>query len=183
MEIYFEDRESWRGWLEQNHDTVDVLWLVFFKKHTGRKTVSYGAAVEEALCFGWIDSLVKRLDDDRYARKFTPRTNPRKWSPSNLKRFNRLVAAGKMTDSGLAVFDPDSELEAPRPSATDVPPPFFVDALAENPTAKSFFDRLAPSYRRQYVGWVCSAKREETRLRRMAEAISLMSRGQKLGMK
>jgi uncharacterized protein YdeI (YjbR/CyaY-like superfamily) len=183
MELFFEDRESWRGWLEHNHSAVDVVWLVFFKKHTGRPSISYDAAVEEALCFGWIDSLVKRLDDDRYARKFTPRTNPRKWSASNLKRFNRLVAARKMTDAGLAVFDPDEEPEQPSSSATNEPPQFFVDALAKNSAAKSFFDRLAPSHRRQYVGWVCSAKREDTRKRRMKEVITLLSQGQRLGMK
>jgi uncharacterized protein YdeI (YjbR/CyaY-like superfamily) len=183
VELHFEARESWRAWLEENHDGSDVVWLVFYKKHTGRTSISYNAAVEEALCFGWIDSLVKRLDEDRFARKFTPRTDPRKWSASNLKRVEKLIASGRMTEAGLAKFNPDPEPQPAQSARTLDPPPFFTDALAKNPAAQAFFEQLAPSYRRNFIGWVCSAKRENTRQRRLAEAISLLSQGKKLGMK
>ncbi|MDH3841162.1 MAG: hypothetical protein OES35_09605, partial [Chromatiales bacterium] len=82
---HFPDRDSWRAWLEKNHASCRGIWLVFFKKHTGRSSISYDAAVEEALCFGWIDSLIRRLDEDRFARKFTPRTDTKKWSAANLR--------------------------------------------------------------------------------------------------
>jgi uncharacterized protein YdeI (YjbR/CyaY-like superfamily) len=183
MELHFEDRESWRLWLERHHGSTDELWLVFYKKHTGRLTLSYDDAVEEALCFGWIDSLVKRLDDDRYARKFTPRRDTGRWSAPNLERIRRLIAGGLMTPAGLAKIDPDVEPAVPTSKRSLDAPPFFSDALAENDAALEFFEKLAPSYRRNFIGWVSSAKREDTRARRLAEAIRLLERGEKLGMK
>jgi uncharacterized protein YdeI (YjbR/CyaY-like superfamily) len=183
VELYFEDRDSWRAWLGENHDEVREVWLVFYKKHTGTACISYDAAVEEALCFGWIDSLIRRLDDDRYARKFTPRTDFKKWSASNLERVERLVASGRMTDIGLAKLDPGVRPQA-RPATQPLEiPPFFAAALAADDAAREFFDQLAPSYRRDFVGWVCSAKREETRRRRLEEALELLRQKKKLGMK
>jgi len=183
MQLQFEQREDWRSWLERHHAEVTEVWLVFPKKHTGRATVSYEDAVEEALCFGWIDSLIKRIDDDRYARKFTPRTNTRRWSASNLRRMERLKAAGLMTPAGLAKIAPDVRAEAP-PAGTDGEPPAFVrEALAANAAAGAFFAGLAPSHRRRIVGWICAAKREGTRRRRLAEALDLLARGRTLGMK
>jgi uncharacterized protein YdeI (YjbR/CyaY-like superfamily) len=180
---HFTDRDSWRAWLEGNFESCSELWLVFFKKHTGKQSISYDAAVEEALCFGWIDSLIKRLDEDRFARKFTPRTDATKWSASNLKRVEKLKAEGRMTEAGLAKLDPSVKPIIP-PSKTPVEvPSYFRDALAENDEAGSFFEQLAPSYRRHFVLWVDSAKREETRNRRLTEAITLLSKKQKLGMK
>ena len=183
MQLHFKDRDSWRTWLQKNHGAVKVVWLVFFKKHTGKPNITYDAAVEEALCFGWIDSLIKRLDNDRYARKFTPRTNPRKWSASNLKRVQELIASSRMTAVGLAKFSPDLEPQTSVADRSLSVPPFITDALAEHPSAQRFFDQLAPSARRDYIHWVSSAKREETRRRRLDEAISLLSEGRKLGMK
>jgi uncharacterized protein YdeI (YjbR/CyaY-like superfamily) len=180
---YFKDRKSWRAWLAKNHDRVDVLWLVFYKKHTGKPSLEYEAAVEEALCYGWIDSIVKRLDDGRYLRKFTPRTNTRRWSPSNLKRMERLIANERVTKIGLAKFEPDTQT-SPQASARPLDiPKYFTDALAKNAAARRFFEELAPSHRRNMVGWVTSAKREETRVRRLDEVISLLRRKKKLGLK
>jgi uncharacterized protein YdeI (YjbR/CyaY-like superfamily) len=183
MELHFEDRERWRQWLEAHHDSAEVIWLVFYKKHTGTPTISYDAAVEEALCFGWVDSLIKRLDEDRYARKFTPRRDNSRWSAANLERFRKLVASGRMTPAGLEKIAPDVEpVTPPSGRSTDVPE-FLTRALAENPSAREFFERLAPSYRQDFIAWVSSAKREDTRSRRLAEAILLLERGDKLGMK
>jgi uncharacterized protein YdeI (YjbR/CyaY-like superfamily) len=183
MQLHFDDREDWRAWLHENHDACGVVWLVFFKKHTGRKSVEYGAAVEEALCYGWIDSLVKRLDDDRYMRKFTPRNPKSNWSESNVKRVAKMIEAGRMTEVGLAKIPADLDPLTPPSKRPLELPAFFAEALAERPAAREFFDGLAPSYRRDFVHWVSSAKRESTRKRRLAEAMMLLSEGKKLGMK
>jgi uncharacterized protein YdeI (YjbR/CyaY-like superfamily) len=183
VQIYLGDRESWREWLQENHGTCREVWLVFFKKHTGKPSISYDAAVEEALCFGWIDSLVKRLDDDRYARKFTPRSDTGTWSAANLKRVQKLVACGRMTDAGLAKIPSQVQAQEPVSSRPLSLPAFFAEALAEHPPAQRFFDQLAPSYRRNIIHWVCSAKREATRKRRLDEALALLAEGKKLGMK
>jgi uncharacterized protein YdeI (YjbR/CyaY-like superfamily) len=180
---HFKDRKSWRAWLRANHAKSRELWLVFYKKHTGKQTLDYEAAVEEALCYGWIDSIVRRVDDEHYLRKFTPRTNERNWSPSNVKRMERLVAGKRMTQMGLAKYKPDA---AARPPASRTPlevPAFFADALARNRAAREFFESLAPSHRRNMVGWVASAKREETRRKRLKEVMSLLRRKKKLGLK
>ena len=182
-QLHFEDRASWRAWLGEHHESEREIWMVFFKKHTGLPNISYNDAVEEALCFGWIDSLIKKLDDDRYARKFTPRTNTAKWSELNIKRVEKLKAAGRMTPAGLAKIDA-SVKPAQSPSRRSLElPTYFRDALAGNETARLFFEQLAPSYRRNFIAWVHSAKRETTRRRRLAEALKLLENRQKLGMK
>lgn len=183
MEVAFADRESWRAWLDANGQSAREVWLVFYKKHTGRPCIGYEAAVEEALCVGWIDSLVKRLDDDRYARKFTPRTNAGKWSESNLKRVRRLVASGRMTEAGLAKYDPKAQSTAGTSSRVLTRPDFFRGALAKDERTAEFFAHLAPSYRRNFITWVGSAKRDETRKKRLEEALGLLREGKKLGMK
>jgi uncharacterized protein YdeI (YjbR/CyaY-like superfamily) len=183
MQVHFEDRESWRRWLDENHHDAREVWLVFDKKHTGRRCITYDAAVEEALCVGWIDSIIKRLDEEQYMRKFTPRTNTNKWSASNLRRVKDLVASGRMTEVGLAKVPPNVQPETPTSSRTVKVPGFFSEALAGNRPAREFFNGLAPSYRRNFIDWVSSAKREETRKRRLEEALSLLQQGKKLGMK
>ena len=100
-ELYVMNREDWRAWLEQNHATEKEVWLLYYKKHTGKPTIPYDDAVEEALCFGWIDSLVKRIDDEKYTQKFTPRKNRSVWSESNKKRAKRTIKLGRMTGAGL----------------------------------------------------------------------------------
>ncbi|HEY6324787.1 MAG TPA: hypothetical protein VJA16_24840 [Thermoanaerobaculia bacterium] len=97
---------EWRAWLAEHHDREAGIWLVFWKKHTGKTSVSYQDAVDEALCFGWIDTLVRRLDDDRYAQKFTPRKPKSNWTEANRRIFARLVEEGRMTAAGLAKGPP-----------------------------------------------------------------------------
>ncbi len=180
--FYAPDRESWRAWLRVNHGMASEVWLVFPKRHTGRATVAYVDAVEEALCFGWIDSTIRRIDDDRHARKFTPRQTTQNWSPLNLRRFERLVAEGRMTKAGLARFAPDPARTKRPPRSLRVPE-FLQRELRSNPRASRNFELLAPSYRRAYIGWLSDAKREDTRRRRLAEALRLLEKGEKLGMK
>src|SRR5256885_14789235 len=100
--LYVTSRDDWRAWLEKNHETEKEVWLIYYKKHTNRPRIPYDDAVEEALCFGWIDSIVQKIDDERYAQKFTPRKSSSKWSESNKRRVRKLLQEGRMTQAGLA---------------------------------------------------------------------------------
>lgn len=186
-QLYIADREQWRDWLSKNHDITTGIWLIFYKKETSEPTISYEAAVEEALCFGWIDSIIKKIDAERYARKFTPRSDKSKWSLLNKKRANKMIKQGRMTEVGLAkiriaketgLWDKDA-----RPQISLGIPPEFAKALAHNKKARDFFDKLAPSYCKHYIAWIDIAKRPETKKRRIDESIALLEKGQKLGLK
>jgi uncharacterized protein YdeI (YjbR/CyaY-like superfamily) len=100
--LYVTNRDEWRAWLEENHATEPEIWLVYYKKHTSQPTIPYEDAVEEALCFGWIDSTAKRIDDEKYAQRFTPRKDHKNWSEPNKQRVRKLIQAGRMTPAGLA---------------------------------------------------------------------------------
>jgi uncharacterized protein YdeI (YjbR/CyaY-like superfamily) len=181
-------RNDWRKWLEKNHATQKEIWLLCFKKETGKPQVSYDEAVEEALCFGWIDSTIQNIDSEKYVRKFTPRKKGSQWSALNKKRAAAMIRAGKMTEAGLGVLnftdaEDDYGRSPERAKNNLVPPPFLERRLKQNQKAWEYFQSLAPSYRRNYIGWITAAKTEETRERRIAEAITLLARNEKLGMK
>jgi uncharacterized protein YdeI (YjbR/CyaY-like superfamily) len=180
-------RAEWRNWLAANHRVSSGVWLITWKRATGRPTVAYEEAVEEALCFGWIDSIVKRESDETYLRKFTPRTNVEKWSETNKRLARTLIRADRMKPAGLKAIGVSLEVGthgrapaagAQRRSARTVPP-FIQRALAERPKAAAFYAKLAPGYRQRYLTWILSAKQEATRARRLAEAIVLLERGVK----
>jgi uncharacterized protein YdeI (YjbR/CyaY-like superfamily) len=174
--------ERWREWLAEHHDSESEVWLVFHKRHTGQASIAYEDAVDEALCFGWVDSLIKRLDDARYARKFTPRKADSKWSTTNRRRYAQLKASGRLMLAGLHRPPTDRSGDAPRPSLLNVPA-YIQEALKNCPAAGGHFETLAPSYRRMYIGWIDSAKQPETKTRRLEEAIRLLAAGKKLGLK
>ncbi len=175
-------RQEWRKWLKEHHDSRSEIWLVFHKRHTGVTSISYNDAVEEALCFGWIDSIVRRLDEARYAQKFTPRKADSKWSTSNRRRYADLKSRGLLAAPGLKRPPTSRSYDAPRPSEAAIPS-YIKKALKAHPRAWQYFVQLAPSYRRAYIGWIHSAKREETREKRLGEALRLLATGKKLGMK
>lgn len=180
----FESLEQWRNWLQSNHAKVDVLWLIYYKKHTGKKCISYEDSLQEALCWGWIDSTIKRLDDEKYIRKFTPRTNCQNWSDANIRHMKKLIAAERVQEVGLKKFP--RELLAKKVDSKPkelIIPDYLNIELSKFPSAKQNFDRLSPANKRNFVEWIDSAKRKETKLRRMAEAIRLLSDGKRLGMK
>jgi uncharacterized protein YdeI (YjbR/CyaY-like superfamily) len=184
--LYVTNRDEWRAWLTEHYASETEVWLLYPKKHTGRARISYDDAVEEALCFGWVDSLVKRIDDDTFAQKFTPRRDCTKWSALNRQRVRKLIREGRMTEAGLAKIDLAILDEEPqeKPRKPDlVIPPFVKQALQANPKAREYFEKLAPSYRRLYLGWIMAAKKEETRLQRLREAVSLLAQNKKLGLK
>jgi uncharacterized protein YdeI (YjbR/CyaY-like superfamily) len=174
-------RRQWRAWLAKHHTSSPGIWLVFYKAHTRVKSISYEDMVREALCFGWIDSLIKRLDDNRYAFKVTPRRPTSKWSEINRKRWVELKAAGLLTSAGLAAA-PTNKTYASRPVIPDLPV-YIAKALRANSRAWKFFRELAPAYRRHFVVWIHIAKRPDTRARRIRESISLLAAGKKLGLK
>jgi uncharacterized protein YdeI (YjbR/CyaY-like superfamily) len=174
--------EEWRRWLADHQDSRSEVWLVFRKRHTGQASITYEDAVDEALCFGWVDSLIKRLDDARYARKFTPRKPDSKWSTANRKRYAKLKASGRLTPAGLNRPRTDRSGDAPKPSLSEVPS-YIQEAFGNSPAAWNFFESLAPSYRRMYIGWIDSAKQQRTKTRRLEEAVGLLSAGKKLGLK
>jgi uncharacterized protein YdeI (YjbR/CyaY-like superfamily) len=176
-------RNAWRKWLESHHASHTEIWLVFHKQHTGVASLDYESSVEEALCFGWVDSLIRRLDDDRYARKFTPRKMESRWSAINRTRYAKVAAAGLLAPAGRARPPTERVAVAPPPYAAAAVPPYVEQALKANPRAWSYFETLAPSYRRRYVGYVDSAKRNETKARRLAEIVRLLAEGKKLGLK
>ena len=181
----FKDRDAWRAWLKEHHASATELWLIYYKKKAKKSSVAQPDAVEEALCFGWIDSIVKTIDDDRYMQKFTPRKDKSNWSKLNKQRVARLLRQGKMTAAGKAKVKAakangswsrldkiELDLELPVELAA---------ALAKNRRAGKAYDDLAPSRKKQYLYWIHSAKRDETRARRVAETVKRLLEGRKPG--
>jgi uncharacterized protein YdeI (YjbR/CyaY-like superfamily) len=190
--LYVTDRKQWRAWLRKHHATEREVWLIYYKRHTGTPRIPYDDAVEEALCYGWIDSTVKRLDDERYMQKFTPRKPGSVWSKLNKERALKMIKAKRMTRAGmLRIQDARRsgawERAGGRPAGSGDAckikvPPELKKALAANKAAARNFENLAPSYRRQYIGWFLSAKRDETRRKRIEVIVRRAARNEKPGM-
>ena len=180
-ELEVAGRTAWRAWLARHHASSPGVWLVFRKGAGRSESLAYEDSVREALCFGWVDSLIKRLDDERYARKFTPRKPTSKWSDSNRKRWRELKAEGRLEPAGLAAA-PTERKYAPLPTVPALPA-YVARAFKANPKAWAFFQELAPTYRRHFVVWICMAKQPETREKRIRESVALLARRQKLGLK
>lgn len=170
------DRKKWRAWLEKNHARSPGVWLVFYKKTSGKPTVRYDEAVEEALCFGWIDSLMKPVDDQRYRQLFTPRKPKSRWSQPNKDRVARMLAAGLMTDVGLekirAAKKDGSWAHMTAPDSLVVPPD-LRRALSADKRANESFERMPPGRKRQLLGWIHDARRPETRQRRITQVVEV----------
>ena len=173
-----KSRQEWREWLASHHEYVTEIWLVYSKV---KPLVGYEETVEEALCFGWVDSLIKRIDDREYARKFTPRKASSRWSDSNRKRYAKMKAGGLLAPAGEKMA-PTDRAYAPRPDVSDVPEA-LERALKRNAKARTSFEQLAPSYRRLYIAWITAAKTDATRERRVREAIEKLAKGETLGLK
>jgi uncharacterized protein YdeI (YjbR/CyaY-like superfamily) len=184
--FYAANRDEWRAWLENHYQGEMEVWLIYYRANSGVPSIPYEDSVEEALCFGWVDSLIQRIDEQCYGRKFTPRQPNSPWSPSNRRRVARLVQQGRMTAAGLAKIPfPIPPLEE-GPLPRHDPPPLSAELLAElqaHSRAWVFFQNLPPSHQRRYVGWIMDAKRDETRRKRLAEAIGLLEQGRELGLK
>ena len=183
-----KNRAEWRAWLAANHDQETEIWLVYYKKGTGVTSIDYESSVEEALCYGWVDSIIRKLDETKYARKFTPRKDDSKWSPSNIKRVKKLLREGLMTEHGLQKVEAAKRSgkwddPAQRPELTFEMPAKFAEALKKNKQARETFEKLAPTYKKQYLEWIEVARRPETKHKRIEESIRLLAEGRKLGLR
>ena len=174
-------RAQWRLWLGANHASRPGIWLVRHKAHSGVEELPYEDVVGEALCYGWIDSLVKRLDDDRFAIKVTPRKPGSNWSDINRKRWKALKEVGRLAAPGLAAA-PTANRYPPRVSVPELPG-YIVRAFKTNARAWRNFQTMPAGERRNFVVWIHVAKKSETRERRIRESIRLLAAGQRLGLK
>lgn len=185
--LYCKTPEEWRDWLRAHHDKETEIWLIFYRKETGKPTLKYELAVEEALCFGWIDSIIRKVDEARYARKFSRRKDNSKWSPSNKKRIERLIREDRMAPTGLAKVRVAQENgcwdKSDRPKIDFNLPEDFKTALQQNRKAQAFFDRLAPTYQKQFIAWIRVAKRQKTIEERIRESITLLEAEKILGLR
>ncbi|HWH52507.1 MAG TPA: YdeI/OmpD-associated family protein [Gemmatimonadaceae bacterium] len=177
---YFVSPTEFRAWLELHHDSATELLVGFYKRASGRAGITYSEALDEALSFGWIDGVRRGVDDTRYTIRFSPRKPASIWSGVNIKRVGELTAAGRMREPGLAAFARRDEKRSRIYAYERGHAALDADALAafaRLPKAKKFYDAQAPWYRRTTAHWVTSAKRPETRARRLAQLIDCSKRG------
>lgn len=169
--LFCKNRSEWRDWLQKNYNKESEVWLIYMKKHTKKQTVSYNDAVEEAICFGWIDSLIKRIDDDSYMQKYTPRKPKSVWSLVNKKRVEKMIRENKMTPAGIKLIEIAKEngqwAKAYSSKTKFKMPDKLLNALKENPEALKNFNNFPPSAKNNYIGYIISAKREDTIKRRI----------------
>jgi uncharacterized protein YdeI (YjbR/CyaY-like superfamily) len=180
---YFTSQADFRRWLEANHTSASELLVGFYKKASGKGGIAYKEAVDEALCFGWIDGIKKRVDEASYTHRFTPRRPGSIWSAINLKRMQELIASGVVSKAGLETYERRDPKKAGlysfenRPKTLDAP---LEKAFRANARAWTFFLAQPPGYRKVCTFFVMSAKKEETRLRRLEVLMNVSSKGQRL---
>lgn len=182
---FFAGPAAFRAWLERHHRTASELLVGFHKRHTGRPSLTWPESVDEALCFGWIDGVRRRRDAATYTIRFAPRKRGSIWSVVNLRRARALVKAGRMRPAGLRVFEERDRKKSGLYSFEQRRkvrlPPRYARLLHANPKAWDFFQSRAPWYRHTASFWIISAKREETRLRRLGQLIACSVRGRLVG--
>jgi uncharacterized protein YdeI (YjbR/CyaY-like superfamily) len=174
--IYFETAAAFRAWLDEHHETETEVWVGMWKKATGRQSVTWAEAVDEALCFGWIDGLMRRVDAERHMQRFTPRKPTSNWSAINIANVERLRAERRMRPAGEAAFarrrDDRTAVYSHEQRKNPVLAPEEQAQLEADAAAWAYWSARPPSYRRQATWWVISAKRPETRARRLATLIA-----------
>lgn len=184
--LFCKNRDEWREWLNKNHLTLNEIWLIYYKKHTKKPTIIYNEAVEEALCFGWIDSIVKRIDEETYMQKYTPRKKNSIWSLLNTKRVEKMISEGKMTKAGFDQIDiakKNGQWEKAYSSQkAAIMPKELEDALKENKVAWKNFNSFAKSYQNTYIAWVTTAKRQDTIQKRIRVVVERSAKNQKPAM-
>jgi uncharacterized protein YdeI (YjbR/CyaY-like superfamily) len=180
---FFATTARFRTWLERNHDTAAELWVGFHRKGSGKPSISWPEAVDQALCFGWIDGIRKRVDDTSYMNRFTPRKPTSTWSDRNVKRARELIELGQMAPAGLRAFEARGDNRTGIYSYEQRPqelPATYARPFRANARAWKAWRAMPPSYRRAATWWVISAKREETRERRLATLIETTARGERI---
>jgi uncharacterized protein YdeI (YjbR/CyaY-like superfamily) len=179
----FKSAAEFREWLEKNHATANELWLVFYNQRSKKKNFSYPAALDEALCFGWIDGIRKSINETTYKQRFTPRKEKSCWSAINIKRVQELTKLGRMAPAGMQAFERRTS-DSGKYSFESRPkelPAGYEKQFKANEGAWKFFRSQAPWYQRTATFWVVSAKQEETRQRRLATLIEDSAAGRRLG--
>ena len=182
--LYFQTRADWRDWLSKHHDLINYVWIIFFKKSTGKKGITLEEAVEEAICFGWIDGKLKRVDDERFMLRFSIRKDKSVWSQINRLRAEKLIADGKMTHAGLAKIEQAKKSgywdKAYTNKIKDELPADLLETLKKDQKAIDNFQRFANTYQNMYIGWVNSAKSIETRKKRIDKVVEQALKNKKL---
>jgi uncharacterized protein YdeI (YjbR/CyaY-like superfamily) len=181
---YFKSPAEFRAWLEANHDRAEELWVGFYKKHTGKQGMSWSEAVDQALCFGWIDSVLHRVDDARHVQRFTPRRPNSIWSKVNVTKIKALEAAGLMHPAGMAPFlarGAAHEVGYSVAARDTELSPAYQRRFKANKAAWTWYRAQAASYQRQTAHWVMSAKRDDTRQRRLEKLIVAAGSGERVG--
>jgi len=184
MEVYLKTRADWRKWLEENYNKTDGIWFTYYKKPSGKPSVPYNDAVEEALCFGWIDGKIRRINDDYYIQWFTPRRRGSRWSALNISRAQKLIEQNLMMPAGLKEYElaiNNPAILQNKQEKTTVLPDDLLNDLKENKVAYDNFMKFPPSSRMLYILWVNDAKRAETRTRRINKVIERSEKNIKPG--
>jgi uncharacterized protein YdeI (YjbR/CyaY-like superfamily) len=174
--LVFKDRDSWKRWLERHGSEAKGAWIVSYRKISGKTCLTYEDALAEAICHGWIDGKIKKIDDLQFARRFTPRNPKSHWSKINIARARKLIREGRMTAAGMAAFRPDRVLEI-RP--TEFPAP-LEQVFRKNKRAWTNYQSSPPSYRRLTALWVASAKKEDTQRKRLDQLIATSQKGDRI---
>ncbi len=183
MATFFPTQADFRKWLQANHASEMELWVGYFKVSSGRDSITWAQSVDEALCFGWIDGIRKRMDDQSYMIRFTPRKRTSTWSKVNIARVDALIAEGRMQPSGLEAFARRVDAKSGTYSYEQVSvelPNEYLGRLRQNKEAYRYYCSEAPSYIRAANWWVCSAKREQTRWKRLAQLIADCEAGRRI---
>jgi uncharacterized protein YdeI (YjbR/CyaY-like superfamily) len=180
---FFKTPAAFRKWLERHAETKQELLVGFYKAASGKRSITWSESVDEALCFGWIDGVRKRIDDVSYTIRFSPRRASSIWSAINTRRARDLMDQGRMTPAGQAAFkakraNTSGVYSYENRPATLVQP--YASMLARNAAARKFFEAQTPSYKRTATWWIVSAKKEETRLKRLEELIRLCARAERI---
>jgi uncharacterized protein YdeI (YjbR/CyaY-like superfamily) len=181
--IFFESPQAFYDWLEEHHESESEVYVGMYKKHTGKRAMSWSEAVDQALCFGWIDGRANSIDEHSYMQRFTPRRPGSNWSKINIEKVARLKEAGLMRPAGLAAFERRRDDKTGVYSferETAVLPPEYEERLRTNAAAWEYWEARPPGYRRTATHWVMSAKREETRERRLNQLIEDCASGQQI---
>jgi uncharacterized protein YdeI (YjbR/CyaY-like superfamily) len=181
--IFFEQAAGFRAWLEKYHHVEQELWVGFYKKSSGKPSLTWPESVDQALCFGWIDGIRKGVDEFSYKIRFTPRKPTSTWSAVNIKRVEELVALGLMRPAGDKAFqlrrENRSGIYSYEQRTATLPSP-YAEILGANSAARAFFEAQPPSYRKMAAWWVLSAKKEETRLKRLQKLIEHSAQGRRI---
>jgi uncharacterized protein YdeI (YjbR/CyaY-like superfamily) len=183
--LLFKNKKQWRKWLEKNHEKSREIWLIHYKKKSGKKNISHLDAVEEALCFGWIDSTLKRIDEEKYILRYTPRKKKSIWSKINRETAERMIKLGKMTEFGLNKIELAKKHSlwdnAYTNKVRDEIPLDLKEALLSDKVAWNNFQKFANSYRNMYIGWVNNAKTDITKRKRISEVVKRSRENKKPG--